>query len=51
MQFGGGHTASIAYSGKTAALHLDGQLIGRVYSGAGRLITGKQGQRKLLCGE
>jgi hypothetical protein len=32
-------------------LHLDGQLIGRVYSSAGRLITGKQGQPKLLCGK
>lgn len=51
LQFGGGHTASMAHSGKTAALHLDGQLSGRrVYSGAGRLITGKQRQPKVLCG-
>jgi len=48
IRFGKSHTAEMVYDEKGATLHLDGRRLGRIESGAARIITDKQGKLKRL---
>jgi hypothetical protein len=48
IRFGKSHTAAMVYDEKGATLHLDGRRLGRIESGAARLITDQQGRLKRL---
>ena len=50
MHLDGSRTASMIYDARGVALELDGKNIGRIESGAARLMTDKQGRAKQLTG-